>query len=99
MSATDNTDQVPNNNGDIEVNPNFTAIMGTIGGTVAVLIVMGIIALILTIVGTVKMSKLAKPTQGMTVLVVMSWILALLLPVPVVNIAVPSALIHMTRRA
>jgi hypothetical protein len=73
-----------------------TAFYG-LGVAAAIIFILSIVALILTIVGTVEMSKLKDPPTNVTVLTILSWVFALLIPIPVVNVGVPAALIYTVR--
>lgn len=73
------------------------AIYGTVFGGLGLFLVIGLISFVLSIVATVKASKGPKKAGSMPpaviAMVVVSWV-AWLFQIPLVNIAVPSVLIH-----
>jgi len=99
----DDNDMLADNNDMSDMNidfdmPNIGGMVGGLFGGIAVFIVVGFIAFVLTIVATVKAGKGPKSKTGswpggVIAMVVVSW-LAWFFQIPIVNIAVPSVLIH-----
>jgi hypothetical protein len=95
MSTTaDNTQTSYDDDTTTTTDDNAQAVFAGVGTFMGIIFLTGIISFILTIIGTVKMTKLTNPTEGIRWFTGLSWVFTLLLPIPFVNLVFPSLLIH-----
>lgn len=93
----------PYNDDDINVTLNTGAgvVFGTVGAAFGIFALIFFVGFVLAIVSTVKGVKVPRKNGNLPAaviaLIVVSWVSNTIIPIPVVNIVIPSLLIHATR--